>query len=88
MLTGVGLLLEKSDQTQLVNVKKILSGGAAEGDGRIKLKDQVTHVDDKPVGNLSLEQVMCPFFLTRCHTCLLTWSPFPTQNRFASRSWN
>jgi hypothetical protein len=63
VVSGVGLLLEKSETHEDVSVKKIIPGGAAQEDGRIKLKDRVTHVDSKPVGPLTLEQVCINSFL-------------------------
>lgn len=58
MVSGAGLLLEeKSKNSGVVFVKTIIPGGAAQEDGRIKLQDQVTHVDSTAVKGLSLEQV-------------------------------
>ena len=45
----------KGDGTVLV--KKILPSGAADEDGRIRLKDRVTHVDGNGVDELDLHQV-------------------------------
>jgi C-terminal processing protease CtpA/Prc len=54
--SGVGLLLEKERNGDTV-VKKIISGGAAEEDGRMQLGDLVTHVNDIAVTPLPLDQV-------------------------------
>ena len=54
---GVGLLLEKGEKTGAVTIKKIISGGAADEDGRLKLKDELLRVDGKTVEQLALEEV-------------------------------
>ena len=61
--SGVGLLLEKSGKGDgTVLVKKILPSGAAQEDGRIRLKDRVTHVDGTGVDVLDLNQVLLIIF--------------------------
>jgi C-terminal processing protease CtpA/Prc len=53
----VGLLLEKSEKTGAVTIKKIIPGGAADEDGRLKLKDELMRVDGKALDKLALEEV-------------------------------
>lgn len=53
----MGLLLEKSDKTGAVTIKKIIPGGAADEDGRLKLKDELLRVDGKALDKLALEEV-------------------------------
>lgn len=55
----MGLLLEKSEKTGAVTIKKIISGGAADEDGRLKLKDELLRVDGKALEQLALEEVQC-----------------------------
>ena len=40
-----------------VTIKKIIPGGAADKDGRLKLKDELLRVDGKALDKLALEQV-------------------------------
>jgi C-terminal processing protease CtpA/Prc len=55
--------LEKSGKGDgTVLVKKILPSGAAQEDGRIRLKDRVTHVDGTGVDVLDLNQVLLIIF--------------------------
>ena len=53
----MGLLLEKSDKTGAVTIKKIIPGGSADLDGRLKLKDELLRVDGKALDKLALEEV-------------------------------
>ena len=53
-------MLEKHEKTREVTIKKIISGGAADLDGTLKLKDQLLRVDGQAVQDLGLEQVSPP----------------------------
>ena len=50
-------MLEKSDKSGEVTIKKIIAGGAANLDGTLTLKDQLLRVDGQSVQHLGLEQV-------------------------------
>ncbi len=53
----MGLLLEKSDKTGAVTIKKIIPGCAADEDGRLKPKDELLRVDGKALDKLAVEEV-------------------------------
>ena len=50
-------MLEKSDESGEVTIKKIIAGGAANLDGTLTLKDRLLRVDGQSVQHLDLEQV-------------------------------
>ena len=50
-------MLEKSDKSGEVTIKKIIAGGAVDLDGTLTLRDQLLRVDGQSVQHLDLEQV-------------------------------
>ncbi|KAJ1490487.1 hypothetical protein T484DRAFT_1777226 [Baffinella frigidus] len=57
-MAGIGLLLEKDGKTGRINVKKVISGGAAGKDGTIKEGDRVVSVNHVDVDPIPLDQTL------------------------------